>query len=567
MQAIHQQPEKAEIMDKSKDIILAAVRHNLFLKLDQDGCSGTARTFGVEGAKRGGVFVLHDESVGLFQSKRKKPEQAALPQLLAHGLPKKARKAVAVSNSAAIVHCVCGRNEHSGNMLQCQRCEHWQHGHCVGIALSQASQRFFCSGCSGTALAAAMDDVEYKDIESDLGRHSDRFVSDLDESDLDVDSFLPEDSDVEEVLDFPEPRSPISSRPPSVTGSTSSEKSAAPTPRTGPTKVTERVCFVNPTTGQMLTGNRAPRRPETIKKYLAEGWVPLDSPRKKRAAPPPQAVVSRPRPKLETLIEIPRSPPKTRLVEDTASCKSTPRQKHFEWIGQVGTREEGKSFFTAFNYDAQRFCVGDFVYLQPNNPGEAHHIAKINSAWEISGRKQMSVQWFFRREETAFGSAASQDKMEIFASNAGDSCPVEAIAGRCQVMHSDDVEDWNQYRRQEHAYFFRQSYHPATRTFETMHPPMHPVRRPSALVSASAPGKQLLPTSQALPTSPTHMLPTLELLALPPPASRPLCDDTLDQTESLFGTAVCHTDDVSDAQDGEGFDIDVFLNLNDCLAY
>jgi len=37
----------------------------------------------------------------------------------------------------------------------------------------------------------------------------------------------------------------------------------------------KRVCFMHPGTGQMLTGNRAPRRPETIRKYLAEGWIPM----------------------------------------------------------------------------------------------------------------------------------------------------------------------------------------------------------------------------------------------------------------------------------------------------
>mmetsp|Transcript_71764 Transcript_71764/g.168947 ORF Transcript_71764/g.168947 Transcript_71764/m.168947 type:complete len:204 (+) Transcript_71764:44-655(+) len=91
--------------------------------------------------------------------------------------------------------------------------------------------------------------------------------------------------------EFSSPRTPKMRRAEAAENSPLSQD--GPTPKR-PRKFSAEasVCFVNPATGQMLTGNRAPRRKETINKYLAEGWLPLDPTRKKRTSSSSRPAVS-----------------------------------------------------------------------------------------------------------------------------------------------------------------------------------------------------------------------------------------------------------------------------------
>lgn len=46
------------------------------------------------------------------------------------------------------IRCICGRDVDKGLMIQCEKCEVWQHGSCLGIKSDkQVPDDWFCSDC------------------------------------------------------------------------------------------------------------------------------------------------------------------------------------------------------------------------------------------------------------------------------------------------------------------------------------------------------------------------------------------------------------------------------------
>ena len=47
-----------------------------------------------------------------------------------------------------VTRCVCGRNnEQEGFMIECEGCEVWQHGHCVGVTKNNVPKHYYCERC------------------------------------------------------------------------------------------------------------------------------------------------------------------------------------------------------------------------------------------------------------------------------------------------------------------------------------------------------------------------------------------------------------------------------------
>ena len=58
----------------------------------------------------------------------------------------------------SITQCTCGSDVESDYMIQCGRCQAWQHGECVGITESSCPENYLCYGCvkSNSELEASM---------------------------------------------------------------------------------------------------------------------------------------------------------------------------------------------------------------------------------------------------------------------------------------------------------------------------------------------------------------------------------------------------------------------------
>lgn len=51
-------------------------------------------------------------------------------------------------SSGWVTRCVCGRNnEQEGFMIECEGCEVWQHGHCVGVSKNNVPKHYYCERC------------------------------------------------------------------------------------------------------------------------------------------------------------------------------------------------------------------------------------------------------------------------------------------------------------------------------------------------------------------------------------------------------------------------------------
>ncbi|KAL0092502.1 hypothetical protein J3Q64DRAFT_1633808, partial [Phycomyces blakesleeanus] len=51
------------------------------------------------------------------------------------------------SDSGSITRCVCGETHNSGLMVQCDKCEVWQHCECVGLEEQDIPDQYYCEQC------------------------------------------------------------------------------------------------------------------------------------------------------------------------------------------------------------------------------------------------------------------------------------------------------------------------------------------------------------------------------------------------------------------------------------
>ena len=47
----------------------------------------------------------------------------------------------------SVTQCVCGHEDESEFMIQCERCNAWQHGDCVGLTELTLPTKYMCFGC------------------------------------------------------------------------------------------------------------------------------------------------------------------------------------------------------------------------------------------------------------------------------------------------------------------------------------------------------------------------------------------------------------------------------------
>jgi hypothetical protein len=47
----------------------------------------------------------------------------------------------------SVTQCMCGHDEESEFMIQCERCSAWQHGDCVGVTEESLPEKYTCYGC------------------------------------------------------------------------------------------------------------------------------------------------------------------------------------------------------------------------------------------------------------------------------------------------------------------------------------------------------------------------------------------------------------------------------------
>jgi len=134
-------------------------------------------------------------------------------------------------------------------------------------------------------------------------------------------------------------------------------------------------------------------------------------------------------------------------------------------------------------YDSNiEYKTGDSVFIESQRPDQPFYICNITE-FKRSKRDTLVVciRWFYRTTEvpetvynflikdryTEHGEAALYDPLvksrELFISNSTDQFPVNALRGKCDVLHCLDIVAVKQFKPNDDSFFYTLSYNPETR--------------------------------------------------------------------------------------------------------
>lgn len=203
----------------------------------------------------------------------------------------------------------------------------------------------------------------------------------------------------------------------------------------GDPRVFDRVCFVNPATGQMLTGNRAPRRLETIRRYLAEGWVPLDGMGKRRMLPG-MVDAAPPSPHAAAAVAAPRAD--VRGIAPQVGCRrrvDASKAHDVSWTGLALQMSGVRSFYGGFRVNGVRYALSDCVLVRAAAPGAPPFLGRLLRCWEetTSHRRLAQIQWYLRPSELGLPAGAGNGR-EVLSSEQSDAVPLDALDGLCNIV-------------------------------------------------------------------------------------------------------------------------------------
>eukprot|EP01125_Pyxidicula_operculata_P022712 TRINITY_DN951_c0_g1_i3.p1 TRINITY_DN951_c0_g1~~TRINITY_DN951_c0_g1_i3.p1 ORF type:complete len:427 (-),score=74.89 TRINITY_DN951_c0_g1_i3:159-1439(-) len=122
---------------------------------------------------------------------------------------------------------------------------------------------------------------------------------------------------------------------------------------------------------------------------------------------------------------------------------------------------------------SQTLKAGDFVFLtpDPNWVSEFLYInhSKSDALWlaqvlQVSPEEgTMQIRWLWRPEQTYLTDGLHWNPQEIFWSDDIDEQDIESMDGVCQVVHYSEFDE--RYKSKPNTFYFRYSYHSASRSF------------------------------------------------------------------------------------------------------
>ena len=52
------------------------------------------------------------------------------------------------SDEGSVTRCICGKKDYNGIfMIQCEKCQVWQHGSCMGVKEKDVPDKYYCERC------------------------------------------------------------------------------------------------------------------------------------------------------------------------------------------------------------------------------------------------------------------------------------------------------------------------------------------------------------------------------------------------------------------------------------
>ncbi|KAL4779296.1 hypothetical protein BJX76DRAFT_365347 [Aspergillus varians] len=106
--------------------------------------------------------------------------------------------------------------------------------------------------------------------------------------------------------------------------------------------------------------------------------------------------------------------------------------------------------------DGTTFALNEHVYLICEPPGEPYYLARImeflpNKTSPSGPIETIRVNWYYRPRDIQRNVA---DTRLVFASMHSDPCPLSSLRGKCQIRHSSEIEDLEEYRKTRDCFWF-----------------------------------------------------------------------------------------------------------------
>lgn len=104
-------------------------------------------------------------------------------------------------------------------------------------------------------------------------------------------------------------------------------------------------------------------------------------------------------------------------------------------------------------------CV-DHVYLICEPPGEPYYLARIMEfihSKDVPGQpvESVRVNWYYRPRDIQ---RRSVDPRMVYASMHSDTCPLTSLRGKCEILHSSEITNLDNYRKGSNCFWFEKMY-------------------------------------------------------------------------------------------------------------
>ncbi|WEW58731.1 putative PHD type zinc finger protein with BAH domain-containing protein [Emydomyces testavorans] len=110
--------------------------------------------------------------------------------------------------------------------------------------------------------------------------------------------------------------------------------------------------------------------------------------------------------------------------------------------------------------DGTVLAPNDHVYLVCEPPGEPYYLARIMEFLPSKDSptgpiEAIRVNWYYRPRDIQRRSA---DPRMVFASMHSDTCPLTSLRGKCQILHSFEIKNVEEYRKGRNCFWFEKMY-------------------------------------------------------------------------------------------------------------
>ena len=130
----------------------------------------------------------------------------------------------------------------------------------------------------------------------------------------------------------------------------------------------------------------------------------------------------------------------------------------FSVNGKIYTNLHMTALCYPVNYFANNLL--DHVYLVCEPPGEPYYIARIMEFLHLDNDHSapidsVRINWIYRPRD--IGRKITDTRL-LYVSMHSDQCPITSLRGKCQVLHRNDIEDLDEYRKTKDNFWFSQMY-------------------------------------------------------------------------------------------------------------